>query len=137
MVYNDSLRFSRTVYGVLTLIAFLLQSFWLVLATSIIMFVGVASERFNLFYRLHLFFQRKVLKRDLQPVKKDSGELSFACSMGGGLLLAAFFLLYYTQMEGVAWVLVALTSFFMFLAGFAGICTASLMYASFKKLFKR
>lgn len=137
LVYDESIRFSRLVYGIMTLIAFLLHNFWLVLATSILMFIGVLAERYNLFYQLHLFFFRRILKKEIKPVSKDQGEMSFACSMGGSLLLVGFFLLYFSHAESLAWALVLMTSMFMFLAGLAGVCTASLVYAFFKKVFRR
>ncbi len=135
LIYDQSLRFSRTVYGLMTLTAFLLHSFWLVLATSIFMLIGVFIEKYNLFYQLHSRFNRR-FRKDIKPVLKDSGEISFACGMGGSFLLIGFFLLYFTDWSGLAWGLVLMTSMFMFLAGLGGICTASLLYALFKRMFK-
>jgi hypothetical protein len=136
LVYDNSIRFSRTVYGVMTITAFLLHNFWLVLATSILMFIGAFSENYNIFYRIHLFLTKKFSRKEVVAVAKESGEMSFACGMGGSLLLLGFFLLYFSDQASLAWGLVLVTSVFMFLAGFGGICTASIMYASFKKIFK-
>ncbi len=135
-VHDESLRFSRTVYGVMAMIAFLTHNYWLILLTSILMFIGVPSENYNLFYQFHSRFLRQLSKKKKDPVARDQGEISFACSFGGILLLISFFLLYFGQAEGLAWVLVLTTSMFMFLAGLAGVCTASLLYAFFKKSFK-
>ena len=57
--------------------------------------------------------------------------------MGGSLLLIGFLLLYFEKFVSFAWSLVLIVALLMFLAGFTGVCVASLMYAVFKKIFKR
>jgi len=137
LVYDNSLRFSRIISGFLALIAFFLHNLWLVLAMSGLMFLGAIAIKYNLFYQFHFLLLRGFLKDKSEPLKKDSGELSFACGMGGSLLFFSFLLLYFSKLEHLAWILVLLTSLLMLLAGIAGICTASLIYAFFKKIFKR
>ncbi len=136
LIYNNSLRFSRAIYGILALIAFLLHNSWLVLITSILMVIGAVSIKYNLFYQFYSLILRGFLKDKSEPLKRDSGELGFACGMGGGFLFLGFLLLYF-KLESLAWISVLLTSFLMLLAGIAGICAASLIYAFFKKIFKK
>ncbi len=135
-IYDNSLRFSRAIYGVLALISFLVQSHWLILITAIIMILGAFSIKLNIFYQFYSFFLEKKSKKEVKVIKKDVKELTFACGMGGGLLLISFLLLYFERSTGFAWTLVLITSFLMFLAGIANICVAALVYAIFKKPFK-
>lgn len=137
LVYENSLRFSRAIYGTLALIAFLFHNFWLVLLTSILMFLGAVTIKYNLFYQFHFLLLRRFLKDKSEPLEKDSGELAFACSLGGSFLFFGFLLLYFGKLESLAWILVLLTSILMLLAGIAGICTATLIYAFGRKICKR
>jgi len=136
-IYDNSLRFSRTIYGLLALFAFLIRSPWLVLITSILMAFGVISVKYNLLYHFHSLILRKLLEDKSEPIKKESGELTFACGMGGSFLFIGFLLLYFGKFISFAWILVLITALLMLLAGIVGVCVASLMYAFFKKIFKR
>lgn len=136
-VYDNSLRFSRTIYGFLALISFLFHNIWIALVTAILMFFGVISIKYNIFYQFHHKFLRALFKDKTEPIQKENQELSFACGMGATFLLAGFFVFRYFRLENLAWILVLLTSILMLLAGIVGVCTASLMYALFKKILKR
>ena len=137
LIYNNSLRFFRAVGGILTLAAFLIQNQWLVLAIGLLMVLGVFSTKFNVLYQLHAQVLRKLLKEKAEPIERESGELNFTSGLTGVLLLIGFLLLHFEKFINLAWILVLIMSLLMFLACFAGICVASLMYAFFKKIFKR
>jgi len=137
LIYDNSLKFSRAVYGTLALVAFLIHNHWLVLIVSGLMILGAFSVKLNIPYQFHALVLRKLLKKKAEPIQKESGELSFACGMGGSLLLIGFLLLYFEKFVSFAWSLVLIVALLMFLAGFTGVCVASLMYAVFKKIFKR
>ncbi len=137
LIYDSSLRFSRAIYGTLSLIAFLIQSQWLVLATSALMILGIFTISLNIPYQFHNLISKIIFKKDLKKVKKEKQELSFACGMGGFVLFLSFFLLYSGKFINFAWSLVLVMSLLMFLASFAGVCVASLIYASSRKIFKK
>lgn len=136
-IYDNSLRFSRTIYGLLALLAFLFKCPWVVLFTGILMLIGAVLSEYNIFYQLHYWVLRKLLKDKSEPIKKEAGELIFACGMGGIFLIVGFLLLYFEKAVGFAWVLILLTSGMMLSAGIAGICMAAIMYAVFKKVIKK
>lgn len=137
LIYNNSLRFSRATYGILVLIAFFIQNHWLVLAVSLLMIFGAFSIKLNIPYQLHILVSRKLLRKRAEPIQRESAELSFVCGMGGALLFISFLFLYFEKFVDFAWILVLIMALLMFLACFVGICVASLMYAVFKKTFKR
>lgn len=136
-IYDSSMRFSRAAYGALALIAFLIQNYWLVLATSIIVFIGVFSLGLNVAYQIHALFLRKIFKDKSQPVQRDWGEIRFVSGMIGVMLFASFLILYIGKFTGFVWTVILIISLLYFLACFAGICIASLMYAFFGKLFRK
>ena len=136
-IYDSSLKFSRATYGILALIAFLIHNHWLVLATSLLMAFGAFSIKFNIPYQFHALVLRKLLKEKSQPIQKESGELSFVSGMTAGLLFIGFSFLYFGKFVDFAWILILITALLIFLACFVGFCVATLMYAFFKKIFKR
>lgn len=136
--YNSSLRFTRSVFGALALIAYLFQSQWLVFILGIVMAVAAISLKYNLVYQFHLNFLKKLLKsKEEEPISKDSGELSFACGMGASFLLIPSMLFALDKWVGLAWAMVLLSSLLMLLAGITGACVASIMYAIIKKSFQK
>jgi len=137
LIYNNSLRFFRATYGILALVAFLIQNHWLVLAISLLMAFGVFSIKFNIPYQFHALILRKLLKERSEPIQRESGELNFVSGMTGSLLFIGFLFLYFGKFVDFAWILILIVALLMLLACFAGICVASLMYAVFKKSFKR
>ena len=137
LMYDSSMRFSRAVYGVLALIAFLVQNYWLILALSILMFLGVFSLKLNIAYQFHVLFLKKLFKEESEPIQKETGELSFVSGFIGSLLFIDFLVLYFGKFQSVAWVIILIISLLFFLACFAGVCIASLTYAFFKKIFRR
>lgn len=137
LIYDSSIKFSRAIYGILVLVAFLIQNYWLVLALSILMFVGVFSIKLNIAYQFHALFLKKLLREKSQPVQRESGELKFVSGLIGALLFISFLILYFEKFADFAWIVILIISLLYFLACFAGICVASLMYAIFKKIFIR
>lgn len=136
--YNSSLRFARSAFGILALAAYLFQSKWLVFVLGIVMAVAAISLKYNLVYQFHLNFLKKLLKsKEEEPISKDSGELSFACAMGASFLLIPSLLFAIDKWVGLAWTLVLIDSSLMLLAGIAGTCGASIMYAVIKKSFQK
>ena len=140
LIYDNSLRFSRAVYGILILIAFLIQNQWLVLITSLLWFLTVFSIKLNILYQFYALILRKLLKDRSEPVQKESGELNFVSGMTAVLLLIGFLFLYFGKFVNFAWIFILIIDFLIFLACFAGICVASIMYAflkNFKNILKR
>lgn len=138
LIYDNSLRFSRAFYGILVLVAFLIRNHWLILAVSLLMIIGAFSIKFNIPYQFHALVLRKILKERSEPIPKESGELAFACRMGGSFLLVGFLLLYFGKLVAFAWILILIVALLMLLTSFTGICVASLIYAVFKRsLFKK
>jgi len=136
-IYDKSLRFSRATYGILTLIAFLIHNHWLVLATSLLMIVGIFSIKLNIPYQFHALVLRKLLKEKSEPIQKELGELSFVSGMTGILLFIGFLFLYFGKFVDFAWIFILIIAFLIFLACFVGFCVATLMYVFFKKIFKK
>lgn len=134
---NRSLNFFRAVCGFLALAAFLFQNIWLVLITGLLFLFGVLSMKFNFLYQFYSLFSRKILKEKLVPIQKDPGELRFVYGFTATLFLISFFLLYLEKFVNFAWGVNLLVSFLTLLASFANICLAALMYAIFKKIFKK
>lgn len=137
LIYDKSLRFSRATYGILTLVAFLIQNHWLVLATVILLALGAFSIKLNIPYQFHILIIKKLLKKGSEPIQKESAELNFVSGMTGAILLVGFLFLYFGKFVDFAWILILITSLLIFLACFAGFCVASLTYALFKNVFKK
>jgi len=137
LIYDRSLRFSRAIYGILTLTAFLIHNYWLVLATSLLLAFGAFSIKFNILYQLHTLILRKLLKGRSEPVQKESGELKFVSGMTGALLFIGFLFLYFGKFVDFAWIFILVMALLTFLACFVGFCVATLMYVFFKKIFER
>jgi len=135
-IYNNSLKFSRAIYGILVLTAFFIHSQWLVLATSILMAFGIFSIKFNIPYQFYTLVVRRLLKEKLEPVQKESGELNFVAGMTAILLFVGFLFLYFEKFVDFAWIYILIVDFLIFLACFVGFCVATLMYVFFKKIFK-
>ncbi len=137
VIYDNSLRFSRAVYGILIFIAFLIQNHWLVLITSFLLLLTVFSIKFNVLYQFHALALRKLFKEKSEPVQKESGELNFVSGATATLLLIGFLFLYFGKFVNFAWIFILIVDFLIFLACFAGVCIASLMYAFLKNISKR
>ena len=127
--YNSSLRFTRNFFGIAALLAYFIQSKALVLVLGVIMAVAVISLKYNLVYQFHFLVLRKLFKAKDEPVAKDSGELSFAWAMGASFLLIPTLLFALDKWPGLAWTLVLLDAMLLLLAGIAGACVASILYA--------
>jgi len=127
--YNSSLRFTRNFFGIAALLAYFIQSKALVLVLGVIMAVAVISLKYNLVYQFHFLVLRKLFKAKDEPVAKDSGELSFAWAMGASFLLIPALLFALDKWPGLAWTLVLLDAMLLLLAGIAGACVASILYA--------
>ncbi len=137
LIDDKSLRFSRVVYGTLTLVAFLTQNHWLLLAVILLIASGAFSIKFNIFYQFHLLVLKKLLKDKSKPIKKELGELNFVSGMTGFLLFIGFLFLYFEKFVDFAWIFILIMAFLIFLACFVGFCVATLMYVFFKKIFKK
>ncbi|MBU2635395.1 DUF4395 domain-containing protein [Patescibacteria group bacterium] len=137
LIYDNSLRFSRAVYGILTLTAFLIHNHWLVLATTLLLVFGAFSIKFNIPYQFHILILRKLLKEKLEPIQKESGELNFVSGMTGALLFTGFLFIYFGKFVDFAWIFILIMALLLFLACFIGFCVATLMYVFIKKIFKK
>lgn len=137
LIYDKSLRFSRASYGILVLLAFFIHSEWLVLIVSILTIIGSFSFKLNIPYQFHFFVTRKILKKESQPIQKESGELNFVSAATGVLLLGGFVLLHYTGMINFAWIYILVVTLMIFLACLVGFCVATLMYIFLKKIINR
>lgn len=137
LVYDNSLKFSRAVYGILTLTAFLIHNQWLVLITSLLMALGIFSIKLNIPYQFHVLVIKRLLKEKSEPNQRESGELNFVSGMTAALLLFGFLLLYFNKFVNFAWIFILIVALLIFLACFVGFCVATLMYVLFKKILKR
>ncbi len=135
MIHDDSLRFSRAVYGALVLAAFLIHNYWLVLVTSLLMAAGTVSLKLNIPYQLHALSVKKPGKNDASMISKDPGEITFVSGMTAAMLFAGFLLLYFGKFTDFAWIYVLIVALLIFLACFVGFCVATMMYVFFKKAF--
>jgi hypothetical protein len=136
-VNDKSLRFSRAIYGLMTVIAFFIHNEWLLLATVILMALGTFSLRLNIFYELHYQFEEIILKKHLPPIQKESGELSFVSGMTATLLLIGYLLIHFKIHADIAWIYILVVALLIFLACFVGLCLATMMYILFKKMLKK
>lgn len=136
-VYDKSLKFSRFIYGLVVLIAFFIDSKWLVLAVSVLTIVGAFSLDFNIPYQLHALVEKYFLKKNvIKPVIKDFGEISFVSAATGMLLLFGFFLLHFTKYTAFAWTYILIVAAMIFLACLVGFCVATLMYVLIRNRLK-
>ncbi len=131
---ETSLRFGRTVYGFLLLAAFFFNNVYLVLIITVLVAMGIISKSYNTFYQFHYRFLRPLGKDKSILVERELNELRFACSMTTVFLISALVLFYLEKFVGIGWILVLMVSLLMLLAGIAGFCTASLIYAGFKQI---
>jgi hypothetical protein len=136
-IQNDSLKFSRAVYAVAVLVAVLAHIQWLVLVVAVLTILGAFSLKLNFFYQLHFWIKKKIIKKEIVSVMKDTGELSFVSGMTGFLLLVGFLWLSSGQATDLAWIYVLIVDFLIFLACLVGFCVATLMYVMLKKIFKK
>lgn len=136
LIYNSSLRFSRATYGVLVLIACLIQNQWLVLVVSLLLFLGIFSIKFNIPYQFHSIVLKKLLDKKSNPVQRELEELNFVSGMTGALLFIGFLFLYFGKSVDFAWIFILIVALLIFLACFVGFCVATLIYVFFKKIFK-
>lgn len=137
MMHDDSLKFSRAVYGSLVLIAFLIHSQWLVLAVGLLMLLGVFSMKLNIPYQFHIAFLKKSSDKKTALVSKDPGEVNFVSGMTAALLFIGFLFIYSGKFVDWAWIYILIVAMLIFLACFVGFCVATLMYVLLKKCFKK
>lgn len=137
LIYDNSLRFSRAIYGTLTLIAVLIHNHWLVLVTILLLAFGAFSVKLNPAYQFHALVLRRLLRKKVEPVQKESAELSFVSGMTATLLFIGFLFLYFGKFADFAWIFILIVAFLIFLACFVGFCVATLMYVFLKKIFRR
>lgn len=135
-IHNDSLKFSRAVYGLLVLLAIIIHNEWLVLAVAVLVILGAFSFSLNLFYQVHVLIIKKVMGNKTLPVQKESGELKFVAAMTGILLLVGFYWVYSGVAVDMAWIYILIVDLLIFLACFVGFCVATMMYIVLKKIFK-
>lgn len=89
LIHEDSLRFSMVLYGILVLLAYLLNNFWIMLAIGVLMGVGSISINYNLFYQLHSSCLRRIFSKESPSPSKDINEARFAGSVAAILLFLA------------------------------------------------
>ncbi len=134
-IYDSSLRFSRATYGIMVLVSFFIHNQWLLLATSILMVLGIFSLKLNIPYQFHKLIIRRMLNEKSISIQKESGELNFVAGMTAMLLLIGFLFIYFGKFVDFAWIYVLVVDFLIFLACFVGFCIATLMYVFFRKIF--
>ena len=137
LIYDNSLKFSRAIAGILTLIAFLIHNHWLVLVAGILVGLRIFSVKVDILYQFHALVLRKVLKEKSGPIEKESGELNFVSGMTAALLFISFLFLYFGKFVDFAWIFILIMALLIFLACFVGFCVATLMYVFLKKIFKK
>lgn len=136
-IYDSSLKFSRGIYGIMVLIAFLLHNIWLLLVTIILMLLGIFSIKLNIPYQLYNLISNKIRNKKVEPVQKESGEINFVAGMTAVLLFIGFIFIYFGIYVNAAWIYILIVDLLIFLACFVGFCIATLMYVLIKKLFKK
>lgn len=134
-IHDDSLRFSRAIYGLMVFAAVLIHSSWLVLAVAVLTILGAFSFKLNLFYQFHVLVIKRMSGSQRLPIQKESGELKFVAGMTGALLLAGFGWVYSGQNTDLAWIYILIVDLLIFLACFVGFCVATLMYVVLRKIF--
>lgn len=130
---NNSSRFSKLIYGSMVLVAFLIHSKWLILITSILLFLNATPVIFNISCRVHIFVQKNILGEKARPMQEESGEIRFSYAMAGVLLFVGFSLLQFTKYTSFAWIYLLVVAFMLFIACFVGFCMGTLLYVIFKK----
>ena len=136
LIYDNSLKFSRAIAGILTLIAFLIHNHWLVLVAGILVGLRIFSVKVDILYQFHALVLRRLLKETAEPIQKESGELNFVSGMTAALLFIGFLFLHFGKFVDFAWIFILIMALLIFLACFVGFCLATLMYIFFKKIFK-
>jgi len=131
LIYENSLRFSMAIYGILALFAYLINNIWLVLVVGILMGMGAVSINYNTFYQLHLRFLR-ICRKPSIPMK-DINKARFSGSIALIFLVLASILFYFWNLRSLAWILTGLVTILSLLAGLTGVCIGSIMYLSSKK----
>ncbi|MFA6272585.1 MAG: DUF4395 family protein [Patescibacteria group bacterium] len=134
-IYDKSLKFSRATYGILVLLAFFIRNEWLVLVVACLAIIGAFSLKLNIPYQIHILISHGMLKKKVEPVQKELGELNFVSAATGVLLLVGFLLLRFTELTNFAWIYVLVVDLMIFLACLVGFCVATLMYIVLKKIF--
>ena len=137
LIYDNSLRFSRAIAGVLVLTAFLIHNHWLVLIAGLLVALRIFSVKIDIHYQFHALVLRKLLKEKSGPIQKESGELNFVSGMTAVLLFIGFLFIYFGKFVDFAWIFILIIALLIFLACFVGFCVATLMYVFFKKIFER
>jgi len=137
LIDDNSLRFARTIYGFLSLAAFLSRNVWMVLIITILMALGTISNNYNIFYRLHYRFLRSFGGEKPILVERELNELRFACGLATVFLITSLVFFYSGKFVEIGWALILIVSLLMLLAGIAGLCTSSIMYAIFKRIFSK
>ena len=135
-VSNNSLRFSRLLYGGLALVSYLSQNYWVAGVVGVLMIIGMLSVKFDIVYQFYLYFLKKFFKEEHKIVQKEQGELSFVCGMAGFFLFTSFLLLSFGKFVSFSWVFVLTISGLLILSGITGSCIVSLFYVFFKKALK-
>lgn len=135
-VYDRSLKFSRFIYGLIVLFAFLIQNKWLILIVSILTIMGAFSLIFNIPYQTHILMEKYLLKRrDVEISERDFGELSFVSAATGILLLIGFLLLQFTEYTQFAWIYILIVTAMIFMACLVGFCVATFIYILIRNRF--
>ncbi|MCD5396406.1 MAG: DUF4395 family protein [Candidatus Pacebacteria bacterium] len=125
-VYEKQLKWARATSGILLLIAFLLKSYWAIGILGAIFLLAGISPELNLFYRIFLL----MFKREGQEqIEREKNELRLACGLAGIFTLAGFCMLYFNVYPLLGKIFILMVIFLLLLAGFAGICVASILYA--------
>jgi hypothetical protein len=134
LIHDNSLRFSRAVYGVLLIVAYYFRSEWLLLAVTVLTILGAFTLKLNIPYQLHSYVKKLIHKEAHVPTQRDLGEINFVAGATGVLLAIGYLFLYFNKYQDFAWIYVLVVAFMIFLACFVGFCIATLMYVFFRKL---
>ena len=132
-VDHSALRTNQAFIISLLIVAFVLDTKWLVVVVSAVMLIGTFFPRIALFKAAYWYIL-KPLKITRPDVRRDNPEPHlFAQGVGGSVLLVAtiaFVLNVAVLGWALAWMVVALAALNLF----AGICVGCLMYYWFNRL---
>ena len=132
-VDHSALRTNQAFIIGLLLIAFIVNTLWLVAFVAFVMLLGTFVPRLSLFKAVYLYFlkPRGIVKPD---VKADNPEPHLFAQGVGGTFLAVATIAFALGLSFLGWVLTWIVIGLASLNLFAGICVGCLMYYWFNRL---
>jgi hypothetical protein len=133
MVDRSSLRANQAFIIALLIVAFLIESWFMVALVSLIMLVGTAVPRLSFFKLIYLRWLRPVrfIRSDVIP---DNPEPHRFAQGFGGIVLALAVLAFLLGQAVIGWVLVGLVVVLAGLNLFLGFCAGCFLYYQLNRI---